>query len=1324
VVIYLDGTDNDGNPVSLSVVTGPGGEYKFDGVAPGNYTVTEDPPSEFVQTTANPSPINLSAGEAYVAEDGASGFPPGILVEITVPELAFGNTVPGSIHGLAFEDADGDGVFDSFVDSALPGAGFTLTGVDGMGNPVGPVTASADAGGQFWFEDLIPGAYTVVFSPPLGTVPTTPTTTTLTISSRQEYVWADGAANLPPGSPRVEINIRGELTFGAAPIVIDLEKLTNGVNADDPNGPMPIIAAGNPVTWSFAVANNGAGAIPAAAIDLADSVLGDLVVSGVSQAGVAGPAGDDGDGVLEPGEIWIYEFTDVAEVLATSPNAVLGTCDSATGQPVYENIGTLTVAGQLDSDPSHYCNPLNAAPVAQDDDVATDEDVPLNGNVLADNGNGADADPDGDPLTVTTTPVSDVAHGVLTLNSDGSFTYTPDLNFNGTDSFEYEVCDDEALCDTATVNITVNPINDPPEVAPTSLSYNLLGNVGIDVPAAGGLLGSLSISDVDSAGPFTVENLSATSGTLTPATDGSFTYDPAAGFTGFDNFTYDVCDNGSPLPKACTSVSVTLTVADMIWFIDNSAGGTNDGTLANPFQSIAAFNAAAGPAPGDNVYLAETGTSYSDGIVLANNQRLIGEGTQDSDLQGATGVSVPPHSNALPPINGTRPLIATTSTGVDLATGNTVRGINVSTSGATGVLGTSVGTLLINDVESVATAGARALDLAGGSAMTVDIAAVTVTGSASGGINLSNNPGSTTTLGNVQLTTTGGTGLNVANSGTVNITNAASAVSSTAGRAVNVSATDGTMSFATLSSDSAPTSGVRLVSTTITFDVSGPTTITNRGATGMEFNAVSGTVGFGSTAVSNGLSAGGDGIRLDSSSAAFTFDSLSVSDTVIGVAGTYSATTGVPTNDGDGNGVFIKNHSGSFAINGGTIDDFADNAIDIRASRDISLSGVTIDGNFAGNSAIQGHNILNFSMVNTTIDDLDNVNAAALVGDHGLRFIELEGTLSITGMSEITDVEGFVYQNATVGSANRAIEVQNRQGCTVQDATGDCNLTVNIDGLTVRNFDFQGVNIRHVGGTSDITVQNSTFTSVNGAAINTGPNAAAATNTHDVDVLNNTFTNVGIAAELFSSRGGPTTAVVSGNNVNGTHGDAIRLVAFNQAGGGPAATFTGTVSNNVMTGVAGNNVAGASGGVGVFIAAEDAVDAQVLVENNSITGHTGTAPVAECFRTQNQRSGVLDVLFRGNSCIDFPTNFFGAVYIGNDDSSMAAGNTDTCVDFAATNTYSNTNGLFLNTFATDSLGTSILDLPNGFNADLLTFLQLDFGDPPTTGACSIAPLSP
>ena len=77
------------------------------------------------------------------------------------------------------------------------------------------------------------------------------------------------------------------------------------------------------------------------------------------------------------------------------------------------------------------------------------------GGVLAN-----DSDIDGDALTVTL--VDGPPNGTVTLGADGSFEYTPAADFNGADSFTYTACDPAPLCDTATVTITVTPVNDPP----------------------------------------------------------------------------------------------------------------------------------------------------------------------------------------------------------------------------------------------------------------------------------------------------------------------------------------------------------------------------------------------------------------------------------------------------------------------------------------------------------------------------------------------------------------------------------------------------------------------------------------------------------------------------------------------------------------------------------------------------------------------------------------------------------------------------------------------------------------------------------------------
>jgi VCBS repeat-containing protein len=100
----------------------------------------------------------------------------------------------------------------------------------------------------------------------------------------------------------------------------------------------------------------------------------------------------------------------------------------------------------------------NEVPVAVDDAYATDEDTPL--NVAAPGVLGNDTDADGDALTAVLDTTT--SNGTLTLNADGSFSYTPNANYNGPDSFTYMANDGQADSNVATVTITVNDINDAP----------------------------------------------------------------------------------------------------------------------------------------------------------------------------------------------------------------------------------------------------------------------------------------------------------------------------------------------------------------------------------------------------------------------------------------------------------------------------------------------------------------------------------------------------------------------------------------------------------------------------------------------------------------------------------------------------------------------------------------------------------------------------------------------------------------------------------------------------------------------------------------------
>jgi VCBS repeat-containing protein len=103
----------------------------------------------------------------------------------------------------------------------------------------------------------------------------------------------------------------------------------------------------------------------------------------------------------------------------------------------------------------------NQAPTAAADACSTAEDTAL--TVAAAPGVlGNDSDPDGDALTAVLG--SGPSHGTLTLNANGSFTYTPAANFNGGDSFTYRASDGTLTSNLATVTLTVSATNDAPTV--------------------------------------------------------------------------------------------------------------------------------------------------------------------------------------------------------------------------------------------------------------------------------------------------------------------------------------------------------------------------------------------------------------------------------------------------------------------------------------------------------------------------------------------------------------------------------------------------------------------------------------------------------------------------------------------------------------------------------------------------------------------------------------------------------------------------------------------------------------------------------------------
>jgi|GEM_PF-3391861 len=169
-------------------------------------------------------------------------------------------------------------------------------------------------------------------------------------------------------------------------------------------------------------------------------------------------------------------------------------------------------------------------PEANDDTASTPEDTLVNIDVLFN-----DTDPSGGTLSVD--EVSQGANGTVTTDGT-SVTYTPNADFNGADNFDYTINDGNGRSDTATVNVTVDPVNDPPVAVNDSASTAEGRAVTIDVVD--------NDSDIDGDG-VTIESVSqGSNGTVSfDAAAGTVTYTPDADFSGQDSFTYTITDTAA-----------------------------------------------------------------------------------------------------------------------------------------------------------------------------------------------------------------------------------------------------------------------------------------------------------------------------------------------------------------------------------------------------------------------------------------------------------------------------------------------------------------------------------------------------------------------------------------------------------------------------------------------------------------------------------------------------------------------------------------------------------------------------------------------------------
>lgn len=336
--------------------------------------------------------------------------------------------------------------------------------------------------------------------------------------------------------------------------------------------------------------------------------------------------GADGAFTYDPNDE--YEALDTTE---TDTDSFTYTADDPSAACAATQTVTLTING------------VNDCPVANDDAAATAQNTPVNGDVLADNGNGVDTDAD-DSFTVSELNGASGAIGVatalssgalVTLNANGTFSYDTNGAFDAlgagvddTDTFSYTLSDSECS-DTGTVTITITGVNDCPEVNDdadtTDEETPLTGGMfadngsGADTDPEGG---TLTVLTVDGSAPGLITL--ASGATLDFSANGTFTYDPNDQFEALptggvdtDTFTYIVDDGSSTCTESGTFTVTINGVNDCPIAQDDGGIATDEDSATGGDLFANNGNGADNDADGDSMVVTAVNGAASVGVPVA-----------------------------------------------------------------------------------------------------------------------------------------------------------------------------------------------------------------------------------------------------------------------------------------------------------------------------------------------------------------------------------------------------------------------------------------------------------------------------------------------------------------------------------------------------------------------------------------------------------------------------------------------------------------------------------------------------------------------------------
>ncbi|HLL76207.1 MAG TPA: Ig-like domain-containing protein, partial [Pyrinomonadaceae bacterium] len=741
-------------------------------------------------------------------------------------------------------------------------------------------------------------------------------------------------------------------------------------------------------------------------------------------------------------------------------------------------------------------------------------------------------------------------------------TYTVTIKNTGTgDANDVKFLND--LTNNANLTLVSNSVQTQPLARADS--YDVLGNVRINVPAASGLLTNDSDPDGTAIRITAFDAASVRGGNVTVDTStGAFTYNPPAGYDGTDEFTYTIKDAGPDgtagnSDDATDTATVKLTVAGMIWFVNNNhaqsytctSRADGCGRLTTPFSDLLSFQAAntlvtpgtnngdtVDPEAGDNIFLYTGNGDYTAPLTLKNTQKLIGQGATDTLATIALGAgnNPPAHSDPLPQTKAQNnilnpPTITSLTTGILLASDNTLRGFNVGAVGTAQakIQGTSFGTLTVGKTSApdINLSGAgRMLNLTTGSfAANSGFNSAASTGSSGdaalflSGITPPAGGGTLTFVG-VSTASAATEGVEVTGStanidfGDVTVTGGADGISLS-------NNTGGTRTFASITVQNNSGDAFRHTGGGGATTVTGATAITNPGNRGIVIQSSTTAVSFANASV---MQSAGAGVLLGGASLG---NSAAISFTDLDIAPDPTATA-----------FFAQANTAAVTATSGTItasENAAVTAIGVSAMSLIPLS-VTFDSVSCSMSNAVSQFCVNLQ---DTTGGLA-MNGGSLTGGGGSTFNVLRGNATISYAGTVSQANGqrVVSVEGTTGGSviftNTVTATGNSTGVRIVNANGNVNFSALNLGTSGARLASNAVSIS--GGTGAYSLGAVSIFTNNAAGINaTDADGAISTASGTVDATNgtaisidgpSTLTTLGVTLNSISSTNAATNGVI------------------------------------------------------------------------------------------------------------------------------------------------------------------------------------------------------